>query len=241
MRKFLLFVSTAVLALGIGLGTTCGTGKSHSADNGILGVHQLETIEVEVTDLESLAKTEMIDIDDNALRDLGIYSLNLDLLHGEVELTTGLHTLGVTLELDRHLDGDGLLVVYLEKVHVEDGILDGMELDVLEDCHTGLTVYSKLDGEDIGGVDELADSILANHEVCSDKTLAIADLHDFLAGLEGGGIGEVDDGTAIENDGDFVFLAEILGCLLAQIGTGLGAQLKCLHFLILFRGCVTQN
>ncbi len=149
--------------LGVGLGTAGGTGKGNGADNGILGIHEFETLEVEVADLESLAKTEVVNIDDNALGDFGIDSLNLDFLHREVELTTGLHTFGVAFELDGHEDGDRLLIVHLEKVHVEDGVLHRVELDVLEDSHTLLAVDGELDGENVGSIDELTHCVLRYH------------------------------------------------------------------------------
>ena len=50
--------------------------------------------------LEGLAQTEVIDVDNQAFGNFGIGSLNLDFLHGEGQLTTGLDTFGVAFELD---------------------------------------------------------------------------------------------------------------------------------------------
>ena len=179
---------------------------------------------MEVADLEGLAEAEVVDIDDYALGNFSIDSAYLDLLHGEVELTTGLDTLGVAFELDGHLDGDGLLVVNLEEVDVEDVVLYGVEVDVLEDSVALLAVDVELDSEDVGSIDELANVLGLNYEIGSDEALGafLVDGHDLLTGLEGAGKGEVDDSAAVENNGDEVGLAEVLGSLLAQVGAGLG-------------------
>ena len=53
--------------LCVGLCTTGGTSELNGADNSILGIHQFETIEVEVADLKSLAEAEVVNIDDNTV------------------------------------------------------------------------------------------------------------------------------------------------------------------------------
>ena len=44
--------------LGVSLSTAGGTCELYGADNGVLSVNELETFEVEVADLEGLAKAE---------------------------------------------------------------------------------------------------------------------------------------------------------------------------------------
>ena len=108
-------------------------------------------------------------------------------------------------------------------------VLDGVELDVLDHGVACLAVYIELDSEDVGGIDELAHVVGLNHEVGGDEALAVADLYDFLTGLECAGIGEVDYCTAVEHNGDEVGFAQVFGCFLAKVGTGLGVELECLH------------
>ena len=101
-------------------GTTCGTGELNGADNGVLGVHQFETVEVEFADLESLAEAEVVNVDNHTFGDFSVDSFHADFLHREVELTTGLNTFGVAFELYGNFNYNGLLVVNLKKVDVED-------------------------------------------------------------------------------------------------------------------------
>ncbi len=216
--------------LSVGLSTTGGTGELNGADNSVLGVHQFETVEVEFADLESLAEAEVVNVDNHTFGDFSVDSFHADFLHREVELTTGFHTFCVAFELNGNFDGDGLLVSHFEEVHVKDGVFNRVELDVLEDSHASFAVYSKLDSEDIGSVDEFADCVLSLYDASGHEALAIPDLHKLFAGFQSLLIGEVNDFAAVENHGDLVFFAEGFGSLFAEVCTGLGCQLKCLHF-----------
>ena len=221
------YVCLGLLAGSSGsLGTAGSTCELNGTNHSVLGVDQFETVKVEVADLESLAETEVVDVDDDALGNLCVDSLDFDLLHREGQLTTGFHTLGVAFEFHGNLDGDRLLVIDLEQVDVEDGVLHGVELDVLEHGIALLAVDVKLDSEDVGCIDEFADSLVGHSQVGSDETLATADFNDLFAGFESALEGEVDVFAAVKHYGDFVFFAELLGSLLAEVSTGLGRQLK---------------
>ena len=74
-------VSVLNLLSGISLSTTGSTSELYGADNSVLSVHELKTIEVEFADLESLTETKVINVDDNAFGDFGIDSLYADFLH----------------------------------------------------------------------------------------------------------------------------------------------------------------
>ena len=54
----------------------------------------------------------------------------------------------------------------------------------------------------------------------------------FSPGFECACEGEVDDFAAVEYCGNHVLLTERLGCFLAEVGAGLGAELKYFHFLV---------
>lgn len=213
------------------LGTAGGTCELNGTNHSVLGVHQFKTLEVEVADLESLAKAEVVDIDDHTLGNLCVDSLDFDFLHRESQLTTGLDTLGVAFELDRHFDGDGFLIVYFEQVDVEYGIFDRVELDVLEHCVAFFAVDIEFDSEDVWSVHELTDGIVGHSQVGSDDTSATANLDDFFTGFESAFERELYLCAAVEHYGDFVLFAELLGSLLAEVCTGLGYELKCVHFV----------
>lgn len=195
---------------------------------------------MKVGDLDGLAEAEAVNVDDHAFGDFGVNGLHAELLHGEGELTTGFHTFGMAFDLHGHLDGHGLLVVYLKKVDVKDGVLYGVELDVLENGHALAAVNIKFDSEDVGSIDELAYCVLSNSEVGCDEAFAVADLHYFLALFEGAGVGEVKNFAAVENHGDLVFFAKGFGCLLSESRTGFGCKLECFHWMIIVK-CVTKN
>lgn len=228
-----------VLLFGGSSGTTGSAGQLHGADNGVLGVHQFEFVEVEVANLHRLAKAEIIDIDYEAFGDIGIDSLNFQFLHREREFTTGLDTFGVAFEEHGNLDNDGLGVVDFEEVDVEDVILHGVELDVLEDSHALFAVDAEVDGKDIGRIDEFADSVGADNEVGSDEALVVADFNEFFAGEKSLVVGQFNNSAAVEDNGDKAFFAEGLCSLLTEVGTRRSRKFKFFHFQII--KCVTQN
>lgn len=222
-----------------GSSATSGTCELYGADDGVLGVDELEVVIVEVADLQSLAQTEVVNIDDNALGDLGVDSLNLELLHREGELTASLNAFGVAFNLDWYLDDDGLGVVDLKQVDVEESILYGLELQVLDDSHALYAVKLKLDGEHVGSIDELADSLGAYSEVGGDDALAVFDGYNFLAFEELAVVGKFYDFAAVEDYGNQARCAQPLGGLLAESRARLSMQLECFHFVE--NKCVTKN
>lgn len=212
-------------------GTTCGTGELYGADDSVLGVDKLETLEVEVADCHRFAETEVVDIDDETLGNIGIDSLYLELLHREAQLTAGLDTLGVALELDGNLDGDGLLVIDLEEVEMKDGILDGVELNLLEYGHLLGTVEIEFYSKDVRSIDELADGFVGDYEICGDKCFVVRNLHQLLTGVECTGIGEVYEFASVENYRNLALAAESFGGLLAEVSTRLSCKFESVHCL----------
>ncbi len=204
-------------------GTTCGTGELNGANNRVLGIHQFKTVEVDIAYLHGLAKAEAVDIDNKTLGNGGIGSAHLELLHRQCELTTGLNTFGVAFELNGHFDYNGLVFLHFEKVDVENGVLNRVELDILQDSHTGLTLYVELDSEDFGSIDELAHSLLRYYEVGSDEAFGagIVNSNDFLAFVEGACVRKINDCATVKDNGDKTFAAESLGGLLAERCAGL--------------------
>ena len=215
--------------LCVGLCTTGGTSELNGADNSVLGVHQFEAFEVEVADLEGLAEAEVVNVDHETLGDGGVGSFHANFLHRESELTTGFHTFGVAFELNGNFDGNGLLVVYFEKVNVEDGILYGVELDVLEHGHAFFAVNVEFDSEDIGSVDQLANGVVGYGKIGGDEAFAVTDFYDFFAFAESAVVGEVKYLAAIEHYGDQVVFTESLGGFFAEVCTGFGSELECFH------------
>ena len=227
-----------LLCCGSGGSTGC-TGELHGANNSVLGVDKFESLEVEVANLKGLAQAEIIDIDNQTLGNFCVGCANLELFHRERKLTAGLNTLGVTLELNGNGDGYGLLGINFEKVDVEHIILYRMELDVFENSHALFAVYIELDCEYVGGIDELAYSLVCNCEIGGDKALIIADFNNFLTRLEGAFEREGEYFATVENNGNLGLSAES-GCgFLSESSAGLGYKLKCLHVVI--NDCVTKN
>ncbi len=207
-------------------GTTGSTGELYGAHNGVLGVYELKTFDVDVAYGERFAKSEVVYVDHQTLGDGGVECTHFEFLHRERELTTGFHTFGVAFELHGHFHNDGLAVVDLKEVHVEDGVFNGVELEVFENGHTFVAVDIKLYSEDIGSVDQLAHCVVGNNEVGGDKTFAIADFYDFLAGFECAGERKLDNGAAVEYYGDKTLFTKGFCCLFAQICAGLGCKFK---------------
>lgn len=228
-----------VLLFGGSGGTTGGTCQLDGADNGVLGVHQFEFVEVEVANLHRLAKAEIIDIDYETFGDISIDSLNFQFLHREREFTTGLDTFGVAFEEHGNLDNDGLGVVDFEEVDVEDVILHGVELNVLKDSHALFAVDAEVDGKDIGRIDKFADSVGAYNEVGSDEAFVVADFNEFFTGEKILVVGQFNNSAAVEDNGNQTFFAESLGSLFTEVGTRRSRKFKFFHFQII--KCVTQN
>ncbi len=226
---------------GSGGGATGGTRQLYGANHSVLGVDELKAFEVEVAHLERLAKLDIVDVDGDALGHVGIDGAHFELLHRESELTTGLHTSGVTFEAHGHFDNHGLLVVHLEEVDVKHLIGNGVELELLEHGVLLHAIDIKLDSEDIGGVDKLAHVLGLHGEVGSDDTaLSVGEGDNLLAFGEFllGSLSVGYDFATVENHGDKVGVAELLSGTLAKLGARGSAQFECLHFL---KFCVTQN
>ena len=211
--------------------TTCGTGELYGADNGFLRGYHLEAGEVEFAYLEGLAQTEVIDVDNQAFGNFGIGSLNLDFLHGEGQLTTGLDTFGVAFELDGNLHYDGLVSLDFEQVDMEDGILYWVELYLAENSVLLFAVDIQVDNEDVGGVDQLAYSIVGEDQVGSDDAATVLDFNELLAFLESAGVRQFYDFASVEDSGNLALGAEGLCGFLAKLNTGLGVQCISLHEL----------
>ena len=211
-----------VVLFGVSLSAAGGTGELNGANDGILGIDEFETLEVKFADLHALTKTKFVNVDLKAFGHCSIESLYFEALHCQAQFTTGLNTLGMTDELDRNLNNDRLGVVDLEEVDVEDVVLNGMELNIFQNSHSGLAVEVELDGEDVGSVDEFADSLVRNNDISGDKAFAITEFHDFLTFFECSGEGQVNKFATVDNSGDEVLGTQCLCGLLAKLGTGSG-------------------
>ena len=135
----------------------------------------------------------------------------------------------MAFEFDRNLKNYGFVFTYFEEVDMQNGVLYGVELEILEHCHALFSVDVKFDSEDLGGVDEFAYSFFGYNQISGDQTFAIADFNEFLAGFQGAVVGEFDYFAAVEDYGNFLFAAESLGGFLAEVGARLGAELEYFH------------
>ena len=145
-------------------------------------------------------------------------------------------------ELDGNFDDNGLLVVDLEEVDVEDGVLDGVKLDVLEDGHLVLAVEFDVDSEDFGAVYEFADGVAGYDDVGGDEALAVFDFNDFLALFELAVVGEVNEFATVDDCGNLIVGAESLSGFLAEADAGSGGEFESFHCEKReLNGCVTKN
>ncbi len=181
---------------------------------------------MEVANLKSFAESEIVDIDNHTFGDFGVDSLHFELLHRKSELTTGFHTFGVAFELNGNLNHYGLGVVHFEEVDVHHGVLNGIELDVFEDSHFLAAVEFEFNCEDVGSVDEFADSFLRHNEVGSDKAFVVADFNKFLTCGESAVERKFYDASTIEDNGDETLSAESLSGFFAKVFTSLGFKSK---------------
>ncbi len=187
---------------------------------------------MEVAYGHGLAQTQMVDVDDQALGNLVVESLHLQLTHGERELTTGLHTLGVTLDLDGNFHHYGLVGIYLEEIDVEQSVLDGLELQVLDHGLNLLAVQVDVNLEDVGSVDELAHILGVHYDVSCDQTALCVDLNQLLALFQSAGVGQLYQSATVDHCGNLALGTESLHRLLAQLCTRLSVQCILFHFLV---------
>jgi hypothetical protein len=215
--------------LSLSSGTASGTSELNGADNGVFGVDEFDAIVVEVADLESLAKAEVVDVNDYAFGDVGVDSFNFELLHRESQFTTGFNTFGVAFELNGNVNNDGFLVVDFEEVHVEHGVFYGVELYFAKYGFASFTVDVEFNDEYVGSIEKFANVVGVNLEVGGDEATAVAYGYDFFACFEGAGVGEFDGFATVKYYGDFFVAAEVFGGFLAEYVAGFGVELVRFH------------
>ena len=148
-----------------GSSTTSGTSQLHGANHSFLSVQQFQTFEVQFANLDSLTQTQMRNIYDQSFRDNVEESLHFQFADLQSQLTTGFHTFCQTFELNGHLHDDGLALVNLIEIHVQDVVLYGVELDVLHDGVYLLAIDIQVNYIDVGSVNQIAQTISRYGEV----------------------------------------------------------------------------
>ena len=119
---------------------------------------------------------------------------------------------------------------------MEDGVFNGVELEVFEDCHALFAVDIEFDSEDFGGVNEFANAFVFYHEVSGDHTLAAVEIlrtvegHNFFARTESFLVREVNDFATVEYYRDFFLVADSLSGFFAEFCTGFGCKFESFHF-----------
>ena len=107
---------TVLLTLGSCGGS--GTCSTNTSDHKILSVGKFILVKLQVTHFDGVTNGDVVNINNNALGNVGIDTFNLHLLHAQVELTTSFNTHCVTLNLNRNLNNNRFLLVYLEEINV---------------------------------------------------------------------------------------------------------------------------
>ncbi len=153
--------------------------------------------DLQVAHLDALAELQGREVHVEAVRDVGGEALHLDLAHDHVhDAALVLHAVGHALEDDRHLDVDLLVHLDALEVGVDEGVGDGVDLDVLH--HDVALLLGPLHGEEQDRVRPL---------------LRAQDLDDAL-GVDGDGHGLL--AAAVNDAGDHPDLGGLLAGLLAD-------------------------
>lgn len=192
------------------------TGSFNLCYASILRVHEGQTFELQVAYSEFLADTQSGNVNLDAVGDIGVDTINLQLTHLHSELTTGLNTLGVTNELYGNSYGNGLLSSYLEEVDVQTNVLNRVELILLNNSNGLLVTDGEVNSQCVRAVDQFTYVLCLYGE---GRVLALT----------------------IEVAGNQVLLAECLSGFLAELRTGSSNEIKSFHcsFVLLKIGSVT--
>ena len=153
-RACVLFGSLFRLGGSCGLdGVTC---RLDGAYDHLFRRDQLEPFEAQFAHLDALAQLETRHVDVEVLRNLLVRRLDVDLADRHVHASAVAYTLCQAGELHGNTDGDGLLVVDLVEVNVEQRVRYRVELQFLENRRVRFAVDDQLDDVDVRCVDHLA-------------------------------------------------------------------------------------
>jgi len=151
-------------------------GSLNAADDGGLRVEDGNILILKVTCNDVLADTKLGDVYIKLVREVLHKSADAKLAYVLNEFTTGLNTCCVSCDVERHLDCDGLLFVYLEEVYVEANVLDGVELKLVYNCCVLLAVKYKVYDVRCRSVGKTLEILGINSEknVLKSKTVKVA-------------------------------------------------------------------
>ena len=140
----------------------------------------------------------------------------------------------MTLNLNRNLNNNRFLLVYLKEVEVQDAVVNGVPLDVFQNGLLLYTIEVKVNNINLGSVNQLANVASLNSEVGSENSLTIAaDFYNLLTLGESAvilAIFQFYHLATIEHARNHLVSAKRLCSLLAKVGSWLCIQFKSLHF-----------
>src|SRR5574344_802838 len=110
------------------------------------------------TNLDCFANSQMINIDDELLRQICINSFSLQFSHLQSKLTTGFNTFGMTFQNNRNFHFYRFLVRNLKEVHVKKQLSYRSKLHILDDCQMLYTIDSQIYDINLRRVNQVADS-----------------------------------------------------------------------------------
>ena len=134
------------------------------ADDGGLGVHDGDVIELEVTCGYAFADCKRSYIYSEVIGEILKQAADFEFATAYLELTAGAYAHGVTGDYYGNLYNDGLLVVYSKKVGVKSVVLNGMILNLVEECGELGTVYVEIYDVAVRGVGEGLESLCIDTE-----------------------------------------------------------------------------
>lgn len=154
--------------------TTSGTSQLNGANHNLLRVNQLKAFVVQLAHLDSLAKAERSNVNNQLLGNLVVSGANLQLASLQLQLTTGTHTFCQTFEGNGHFHNDGLLCCNLIEIDVEDTVCNRVELNVLQHSLASLTIDNEIYRVDVGRIDEVTNFVVSHCEVSSNGQIVLA-------------------------------------------------------------------
>ena len=184
---------SAPMFRGLSGGLLHGTGGAHAADDGVLVGHDLQTLELEVAGDHAVVDVQRGDVDVELVGEVLHQGLDLQGAGKLGELTAGLDTHRVTEDVEGNVDGDGLLLVHGEEVHVQAVVIHRVPLVLVGDGGVHLAIEVEVHDVGGGGVGETHQLLLDDGEqdvvhtetieVAGDEALAAERLDDGLVAL----------------------------------------------------------
>ena len=141
------FDSLALLAL---------TSSFYLSNASVSRVDKFQTLDLHVSNGDLLTETKLGNVDVDAIRECGVDTLNFEFAHVLNQFTTGFNTLSETVQLNRDLYYNRLLLVHCEEVNMQRFAVNRVELQLFNDSFGLGVTDGQINNLGVRAVDELA-------------------------------------------------------------------------------------